>query len=67
MIWTKRILNKNVRKYFDEFVHIKENVRIDALKNEGKNKMLGQKEKKKEINSESVVNLNATTFTLIHF
>jgi len=23
-------------KYFDKYVHIKENVRVDALKNEGK-------------------------------
>ena len=28
-------------KYSDKYVHIKENVRVDALKNEGKNKMLG--------------------------
>ena len=57
------IVNKMlVKKYiFDDNVHIKENVRIDALKNEGKNKMLGQREKKKTINSESVANLNATT------
>ena len=60
-------MNKNVRKHLDQYVHIKENVRIDALKNEGKNKMLGQREKQKSINSGSVANLNATTFTLIHF
>ena len=54
-------------KYFDKYVRIKENFRINALKNEGKNKMLGQREKKKAIKSESIANLNATTFTLIHF
>ena len=54
-------MNKNVRKYFDKYVHIKENVRIDALKNEGKNKILGYKEKKKTLNYEIVANLNATT------
>ena len=43
-------MNKNVRKYFDKYVHIKENVRIDALKNEDKNKMLGKKEKQKSKN-----------------
>ena len=32
----KKNIEQNVRKYFDKYVHIRENVRIDALKNEGK-------------------------------
>jgi len=36
-MWIKGILNKKMLgKYFDKHVHIKENVRVDALKNEGK-------------------------------
>jgi len=37
----KNIEKKMLGKYFDKYVHIKENVRVNALKNEGKNKMLG--------------------------
>ena len=50
----KRILNKKMLGNILITFHIKENVRIDGLKNEGKNKMLGQREKKKAINSENV-------------
>ena len=33
--------------YLNDDAHIKENLRLDALKNQGKKKMLGQKEKKR--------------------
>ena len=41
------IVNKMfLKKILDDDVHIKENVRLDVLKNQDKKKMLGQKEKK---------------------